>query len=215
MPHIPRSESLGRDASDRDRAAPSGDVGEKGCARLDLASGRSAVRGLGPGVRRHDVPEQHLVLDAELGEDAMDDRCGRLGRAGAGQLALGREGDPADPRAAVAGRLADEDDLCAGSCLEVRAETAAEKRRRRVLVVRIADHRGGEPVDEVGTQAQARTYSHSIVAGGFDVTSSTTRFSPGISFTMRAEIVSTRSYGSLAQSAVIASSLVTARITIG
>ena len=58
-------------------------------------------------------------------------------------------------------------------------------------------------------------YSHSIVAGGFDVTSSTTRLTPGISFTIRAEIVSTRSYGSRAQSAVIASSLVTARITIG
>src|SRR5439155_20038774 len=58
-------------------------------------------------------------------------------------------------------------------------------------------------------------YSHSIVAGGFDVTSSTTRLTPGISFTMRAEIVSTRSYGRRAQSAVIASSLVTARITIG
>jgi len=64
-------------------------------------------------------------------------------------------------------------------------------------------------------QGEALPYSHSIVAGGFDVTSSTTRFTPGISFTMRAEIVSTRSYGSLAQSAVIASSLVTARITIG
>src|SRR5262249_12198880 len=58
-------------------------------------------------------------------------------------------------------------------------------------------------------------YSHSIVAGGFDVTSSTTRFTPGISFTIRAEIASTRSYGSRAQSAVIASSLVTARIAIG
>jgi len=58
-------------------------------------------------------------------------------------------------------------------------------------------------------------YSHSIVAGGFDVTSSTTRLTPGISFTIRPEIVSIRSYGSRAQSAVIASSLVTARITTG
>ena len=61
----------------------------------------------------------------------------------------------------------------------------------------------------------ARRYSHSIVAGGFDVTSSTTRFTPAISLTIRPEIVSIRSYGSLAQSAVIASSLVTARITTG
>ncbi len=58
-------------------------------------------------------------------------------------------------------------------------------------------------------------YSHSIVAGGFDVTSSTTRLTAGISLTIRDEIVSIRSYGSRAQSAVIASSLVTARSTIG
>ena len=60
-----------------------------------------------------------------------------------------------------------------------------------------------------------RGYSHSIVAGGFDVTSSTTRFTAGISFTIRDATSSSRSYGSRAQSAVIASSEVTARITIG
>ncbi len=58
-------------------------------------------------------------------------------------------------------------------------------------------------------------YSHSMVAGGFDVTSRTTRFTPGISFTIREEISSIRSYGRRAQSAVIASSDVTARITTG
>src|SRR5262249_18405367 len=58
-------------------------------------------------------------------------------------------------------------------------------------------------------------YSHSIVAGGFDVTSRTTRFTPAISFTIRPEIVSIKSYGSRAQSAVMASSEMTARITIG
>ena len=64
-------------------------------------------------------------------------------------------------------------------------------------------------------RARTPLYSHSIVAGGFDVTSRTTRFTAGISFTMRDEIVSIRSYGNRAQSAVIASSLVTARSTIG
>src|SRR6185437_13481128 len=48
-----------------------------------------------------------------------------------------------------------------------------------------------------------------------DVMSSTTRFTAGTSFTIRDEIVSSRSYGSRAQSAVIASSLVTARTTTG
>jgi len=39
-----------------------------------------------------------------------------------------------------------------------------------------------------------RRYSHSIVAGGFEVTSRTTRFTPGISLTIRAEIVSSNSF---------------------
>jgi hypothetical protein len=59
---------------------------------------------------RHDVPEQDVVHDPELGERALDDRRGRLGRPAAGQLALGGERDPADPRSAVAGGLADEDE---------------------------------------------------------------------------------------------------------
>jgi hypothetical protein len=58
-------------------------------------------------------------------------------------------------------------------------------------------------------------YSHSIVAGGFDVTSRTTRFIPGTSFVMRVEIFSRTSYGIRDQSAVIASSLETGRNTIG
>ena len=55
-------------------------------------------------------------------------------------------------------------------------------------------------------------YSHSIVPGGLDVMSSTTRLTSRTSLIMREAICSSRSYGSLAQSAVIASSEVTARI---
>src|SRR5215218_3348906 len=58
-------------------------------------------------------------------------------------------------------------------------------------------------------------YSHSIVAGGFEEMSSATRLTSRISLIMRLETRSRRSYGSRAQSAVIASSEVTARITIG
>ena len=58
-------------------------------------------------------------------------------------------------------------------------------------------------------------HSHSIVPGGFDVMSSTTRLIPGTSLMTRLLIVSSTSYGMRAQSAVIASSLVTARRTIG
>src|ERR1700683_5262995 len=56
-------------------------------------------------------------------------------------------------------------------------------------------------------------YSHSMVPGGLLVMSRTTRFTSRSSLIIRAAIVWSRSYGSLAQSAVIASSLVTARTT--
>src|SRR5207302_9903076 len=56
-------------------------------------------------------------------------------------------------------------------------------------------------------------YSHSIVPGGLEVMSSTTLLTSRSSLIIREAIVSSRSYGSLAQSAVMASSLVTARTT--
>jgi hypothetical protein len=53
------------------------------------------------------------------------------------------------------------------------------------------------------------------VPGGFDVMSYATRLTPGTSRTTREAIRSSTSYGSLAQSAVIASSDVTTRTTTG
>ena len=58
------------------------------------------------------------------------------------------------------------------------------------------------------------SYSHSIVAGGLLVTSYTTLLTPRTSFTMRVEALSSSSYGSRAQSAVIKSVVVTARSAI-
>lgn len=58
-------------------------------------------------------------------------------------------------------------------------------------------------------------YSHSMVPGGFDVTSSTTRLTSLTSLVMRVEIFSSTSYGRRVQSAVIASSEETGRRTIG
>ena len=58
-------------------------------------------------------------------------------------------------------------------------------------------------------------HSHSMVPGGLLVMSYATRFTPATSLMIRFDIVSSRSYGSRAQSAVIASSLVTARMMIG
>jgi hypothetical protein len=58
----------------------------------------------------------------------MDDGRGRLRGAGTGELALGRERDPADPRPAIAGGLADEDDPRVGVRFEIRAEPLAPQR---------------------------------------------------------------------------------------
>lgn len=55
-------------------------------------------------------------------------------------------------------------------------------------------------------------HSHSIVAGGFDVMSYTTRLTFSTSFTMRTEILSSTSHGIRAQSAVMPSTDVTARM---
>ena len=58
-------------------------------------------------------------------------------------------------------------------------------------------------------------YSHSMVPGGLLVMSSTTRLTSGTSLVIRVEIRPSRSPGSRAQSAVMASSLVTGRSTTG
>ncbi len=58
-------------------------------------------------------------------------------------------------------------------------------------------------------------YSHSIVPGGLLVMSSTTRLTSGTSLVIRVEIRYRTASGSRAQSAVMASSLVTGRSTIG
>jgi hypothetical protein len=66
-----------------------------------------------------------------------------------------------------------------------------------------------------GQPGPAGGYSHSMVAGGFEEMSYTTRLTPATSAMIRLLMRSSTSEGSFAQSAVIASSLVTARITIG
>src|SRR5262249_13678142 len=58
--------------------------------------------------------------------------------------------------------------------------------------------------------AQAR-YSHSIVAGGFELTSYTTRLTPFTSLAIRLEMRPSASGGNATQAAVIPSRLVTAR----
>src|SRR5262245_493368 len=56
------------------------------------------------------------------------------------------------------------------------------------------------------------SYSHSIVLGGFEETSYTTRLTPRTSFTIRRAIRSSKSCGMRYQSAVMKSVVLTARI---
>ncbi len=97
---------------------------------------------------RDDVPEQHAVLEPELGEHPVDDGRGRLGGPASAQLPLRREGDAADPGAAVARGLAEEQQLGAGVPPEVVREPLAAQGRACVLVEGGADPRAGEPLDE-------------------------------------------------------------------
>ena len=76
-------------------------------------------------------------------------------------------------------------------------------------------NRGPPTVAAASAGGQPARYSHSMVAGGFEVASSTTRFTPATSLVIRVEIRANTSYGSRVQSAVIASSEETGRSTIG
>ena len=89
----------------------------------------------------------------------------------------------------------------------------APRMRRRVLTG-TEFRQTASMTPELGDGLGPEHYSHSMVPGGFDVMSSTTRFTSRISLIMREAICSSRSYGRRAQSAVIASLDVTARMAI-
>jgi len=134
--------------SDGKNPAPAGELLEEPEGRADLGRRRPSVGRRRSGMRRDDVPAEDV--EVELGKRPPNDRRRRLGGACAGELALGRERDPADPRAPIARRLADEDDLCVAPRSHVRTGPLAEVRGLRVLVVRLTDARGGESRYEVG-----------------------------------------------------------------
>src|SRR5215218_5008094 len=127
-------------------------------------------------------PPPPPVLDLTQDEEA--EHTGEQPSDGTGQD-VASEGHP--------DRVEDRDERARG---DLRA--GAEPRRPRRPFLRPA-----RPLWRAG-------YSHSIVPGGLLVMSSTTRLTSRISLIMREAIRSSRSYGSRAQSAVIASSDVTA-----
>jgi len=104
-----------------------------------------SIRMIASGMGRHDVPEQHAVLEIELREDAVHDRRGRLARACSCELAFGRERDPGDACPAVARRFTYEQDGRTRVFLEVVREAFGEQ-LVAVLVERVADLRSGEPL---------------------------------------------------------------------
>ena len=73
-------------------------------------------------MRRHDVPKENVLLKVEICEDTVNDRCRRLARAPARELALGREGDARDASAAVAGGFPDQQYGCGCALIEVPLE---------------------------------------------------------------------------------------------
>ena len=105
VPDSGRAERGLRDPAHRDDSATRGEELEERTGRLDLVGPWATVGGRLAGpvrVRGDDVPEQHVLLEAELVEHAVDDRRRRLRGPASRQLALGGERDAADPRAAVA-----------------------------------------------------------------------------------------------------------------
>ena len=133
--------------------------------RAYLRARRPPVRRSRAWMRRHDVPQQHVVLDSELAEHAVHDRRARLRRARAGQLALRGEGDAADARAAIPGRLADEDDRRSRVLLEIRARAvraAAGNARTGCASRRCACGRAGrrDPRREPSATRSLRSCAH-------------------------------------------------------
>ena len=86
--------------------------------------------------------------------------------------------------------------------------------RLRVLVANASLANARDFCGTVVPRSLAGVYSHSIVAGGLEVMSYSTRLMPCTSLTIRTEIFSSTSQGIRAQSDVIPSIDVTARIPI-
>ena len=75
--------------------------------------------------------------------------------------------------------------------------------------------KGAAPHSFSSAETRVWAYSHSMVPGGFEVTSSTTRLTSGTWLVILFEMRASTSYGTRVQSAVIASSEETGRSTIG
>jgi len=111
-------------STDRDHLTPPRQALEEAPTGRDLGAGRETIRALCSGVGGDDVPAERLVGDAERLERLVDDRGGRLRRAAARQLPLRRKRKPTHAGAAVARRLADEEQRSMAARVQIGAEPA-------------------------------------------------------------------------------------------
>ena len=125
--------------------------------RAHLRPGRPAVRRRRPGMGRHDVPEQDVVLDPSSRRTRCTIVARRLCRPAAGQLAFRGERHAADPRAAVAGGLADEHDARVARSSRYSAQPLAAQLGASVLVVRRSDACAREPLYDLVYGRKARS----------------------------------------------------------
>lgn len=151
MAHVRPADRCVRHTADRQHAPTDRELVGEDPALGDLTSRRHAVRRRGAGMGGDDVPEQYIALDAELGEDTVDDRRCRLGRPAPGEEALRRERDPGDASAAIARRFTDEQDAGPAASVEIRGEPVAPLGSARAVPVEVRgppDPGGNETVYE-------------------------------------------------------------------
>ncbi len=197
----PRSSPLFETAADSNRGEPARHADERGRRRPVSNDQR------GRPVRAAQPP-------ANPAAPTTSARATRQGRAGSGQPGPSTASPGASPEKSERRRSRRERPVRAAQAAAnpVRAQRVRAPARKRVSADAVGES------DPSGSLRQRRSrcpHSHSIVPGGFEVMSYTTRLTPGTSLMIRCDITSSVSYGTRAQSAVIASSLVTARITIG
>src|SRR3954454_916634 len=137
MADVRRFKNGFRDASDGDYAAPSRKRSCEGDSCRNLVPARRAVRALVARMRRDDVPEEDAVLEPELCEHPVDDRRAGFGRAGAGQLALGRERNPGDAGASIPGGLSHQEERRVAAALEVGAEPLTAHARALAVTIEV------------------------------------------------------------------------------
>jgi hypothetical protein len=86
------------DPPDADDATTDCECSQERKTGPDLGARGPSIRRVRSGMRGNRIPEEDVVRDAELGENAVHNRRTGLGQAGAGELALRRERNPGDAR---------------------------------------------------------------------------------------------------------------------